>query len=104
MSSLSEPATLGNFTPFRSSAVGRALDGKIELFLILVIPAIFQNPLLRMSLTVVAPQIEDTILDLVDWLLAEPTPQTTEENSGMACPGPVISQDRRITPVTVTDL
>ena len=98
MSSLPEPATLGNSTPFRSSAVGRALEGKIELFLILVIPTIFQNPLLRMSLMVAAPHIEDTILDLVDWFLAESATQTLEENSGKACSGPVISQDRRIGP------
>lgn len=104
MSSLPEPATLGNSTPLRISAVGRALEGKIELFLILVIPTIFQNPFLRMPLMIAAPHIEDAILDLVDWFLAEPTPQTLEENSGMACLGPVISQDRRIAPVTVTDL
>ncbi|MFH1373282.1 MAG: hypothetical protein ABII79_05770 [bacterium] len=103
MSTLSEPATFGNSTPLRTSVVGRALEGKIEFFLMLVIPIIIPSPFYRTPLMVAAPHIEDAILDLIDWLLTEPAPQTLEENSGIACSGPVISRDQRIGPVTVTD-
>ena len=67
-----ETATGYDQTPLRCSAIGRALEGRIEHFLMVAIPFVIPNPYLRTPLMLAAPYIEDAILDLADWLWAEP--------------------------------
>ncbi len=68
-------ATLCASTPFRNSTIGQFLEGKIENALMVVIPLVIHHPWLRLKLMLAAPYVEDAILDLGDWLMAEPLPQ-----------------------------
>lgn len=71
-----ESVTICEPTPIRHSAIGRFLEGKIEDALIAAISILVKYPWLRLKLILAAPYVEDAILDLADWLMAEPLPQT----------------------------